>query len=252
MFGGFTKDEKYVFVIILFMLGLGYGAQQWWLQPQRLAVIPATSSAASLRDETTASLTTTPGRRSPSVKSPASNRIYDLNLATERELESLPGIGLSKARAIIEFRSQRGRFATVEALDEVPGFGKATVERLRPFLTVAAIPAATSAHPSSAIEIGNPSVAAQTYRTPPSQTAGSPRASLAIPSLRPHPQGLININTSNPKELEQLVGIGPALAQRIVDHRKYHGLYKSPQDLLKVKGIGPKKLANFRHQISLQ
>lgn len=56
----------------------------------------------------------------------------DLNTATQSELESLPGIGPAKARAILEYRQQHGPFLSVEELAKVKGIGPATVERLRP------------------------------------------------------------------------------------------------------------------------
>ena len=50
----------------------------------------------------------------------------------------------------------------------------------------------------------------------------------------------IDINTAGVAELERLPGLGPALAQRIVEDRKTHGPFESPQALSRVKGIGPK------------
>ena len=56
----------------------------------------------------------------------------DLNLATQEELDSLPGIGASKAAAIIANRP----FATVDDMERVPGIGASTIERLRPLVVV--------------------------------------------------------------------------------------------------------------------
>ncbi|MFN3595246.1 MAG: ComEA family DNA-binding protein [Thiobacillaceae bacterium] len=56
----------------------------------------------------------------------------DINTATQSELESLPGIGPSKARAILDYRRQHGPFQSVDELAKVRGIGPATVERLRP------------------------------------------------------------------------------------------------------------------------
>jgi competence protein ComEA len=61
---------------------------------------------------------------------------------------------------------------------------------------------------------------------------------------------LINVNTASSKELESLPGIGEVLAQRIVEYRETHGPFQNPEDLLKVKGIGPKKLENIRDRIT--
>ena len=63
---------------------------------------------------------------------------------------------------------------------------------------------------------------------------------------------LVNINTADAEELETLTGIGPALAQAIVDYRAEHGAFRSAEDLLLVKGIGEAKLEGFRAEITLE
>lgn len=60
----------------------------------------------------------------------------DVNQATARELEQIPGVGPSLAKKIIDARAARGRFATLEELDEVPGIGPKTLEKLRGVLDV--------------------------------------------------------------------------------------------------------------------
>jgi len=56
------------------------------------------------------------------------------------------------------------------------------------------------------------------------------------------PQGLLDLNTASKKELQSIKGIGPVLAERIIAGRPY----RTVDNLLKVKGIGPKKLENIR------
>ena len=60
----------------------------------------------------------------------------DLLSADEMELQVLPGVGPVIARRIIEWRSQRGHPWGPDDLLEVSGIGPATLERLRPFITV--------------------------------------------------------------------------------------------------------------------
>lgn len=55
------------------------------------------------------------------------------------------------------------------------------------------------------------------------------------------PDAKVNINTATSHDFEGLPGIGPVLAQRIVDYRTQHGPFRTVKDLLKVPGIGPRK-----------
>ena len=62
---------------------------------------------------------------------------------------------------------------------------------------------------------------------------------------------LVNINTATLDQLDSLPGIGPALAQRIIDYREKHGAFRSIQDLLNVSGIGDKKFADIKSRVTV-
>jgi len=62
--------------------------------------------------------------------------VIDLNLASQQELESLPGIGPTKAREIIAYRQKNGRFVTIEEIQNVPGIGAALFNKIQPYITV--------------------------------------------------------------------------------------------------------------------
>ncbi|MGM9580339.1 MAG: helix-hairpin-helix domain-containing protein [Anaerovibrio sp.] len=62
---------------------------------------------------------------------------------------------------------------------------------------------------------------------------------------------MVNINTASADELTKLKGIGPAMAQRIVEYREENGMFQSPEDLQKVRGIGKAKFAKLKEQITL-
>lgn len=98
---------------------------------------------------------------------------------------------------------------------------------------------------------------------PPDQEAGAAadpaRESVAAGAAPAQPKkqasvlnGKLNINTATRAELELLPGIGPSLAQRIIDHRDQHGLFKAIDDLDDVKGIGPRTLEKLRPLIFVE
>ena len=62
---------------------------------------------------------------------------------------------------------------------------------------------------------------------------------------------MVNINTATADELTKLKGIGPAMAQRIVEYREENGMFQSPEDLQRVKGIGKAKFAKLKEQVTL-
>lgn len=62
--------------------------------------------------------------------------LVNINQATQKELETLPGIGPAYAARIIAYRDDKGRFAKVEDLTKVSGIGTATLEKLKPYITV--------------------------------------------------------------------------------------------------------------------
>lgn len=86
----------------------------------------------------------------------------------------------------------------------------------------------------------------------PQGASGTPGPGAAGPgggALESGPAGTVNVNTASATELESLHGIGPALAQRIVDYRTRHGPFTSAESLTDVSGIGPRTLERFRDEI---
>jgi competence protein ComEA len=63
--------------------------------------------------------------------------------------------------------------------------------------------------------------------------------------------GLISPNRSEAAQLEQLPGVGPVLAERIVAHREANGPFETVEDLLDVPGIGEAKLSAIRDLIAV-
>jgi competence protein ComEA len=66
------------------------------------------------------------------------------------------------------------------------------------------------------------------------------------PPLKP-----VNINTATSDELQQVPGIGPATAQKILQMRKSYGPFKSVDDLLAIRGLGQKRLDKMRKYLTV-
>lgn len=62
-------------------------------------------------------------------------------------------------------------------------------------------------------------------------------------------QGMVNINTASLEELQQLTGVGPATAQKIIDYRQTYGSFRSPEDLMEVNGIGEKTFNKMKDRV---
>ena len=73
----------------------------------------------------------------PTTKIVAAEPLLNINTANPEMLaDALPGIGPSKARAIVLYREQNGPFKTVDQLIEVKGIGAGTLEKIRPLVYV--------------------------------------------------------------------------------------------------------------------
>ena len=63
------------------------------------------------------------------------NKKISINTATDSELDSLPGIGLSKAKDIINYRNNNGNFKTIEDIKNVSGIGDSLFEKIKDLIT---------------------------------------------------------------------------------------------------------------------
>lgn len=77
------------------------------------------------------------------------------------------------------------------------------------------------------------------------QTVASGDGAAASPGVS-DATGLVNINTASASELQTLSGIGPSMAQSIIDERTQNGAFTSVDDLMRVSGIGEKKFAKIK------
>jgi competence protein ComEA len=141
----------------------------------------------------------------------------DPNTASAAELRRLPGVGPARAEAIVTERNAAGPFKNPPDMARVSGIGPRTVEALTPHLAFDR----------------RPSVARS-----------------ALHSLRARDSSRrVDVNRAQITELEQITGIGPALAARIVATRRRVGPFERPEDLLRVPGIGPAILQRIGEQV---
>jgi len=73
----------------------------------------------------------------------------------------------------------------------------------------------------------------------------------AVGTTKKPPLKPVNINTATASELETVPGIGPATAEKILQMRKSYGAFKSVDDLLAIRGIGPKRLDKMRKYLTV-
>ncbi len=67
---------------------------------------------------------------------PTEDNPLDLNQAGRAELELLPGIGPVKAGNIISYRDKHGPFRSIDELDDVPGIGEKTIQKIGPLIDI--------------------------------------------------------------------------------------------------------------------
>jgi competence protein ComEA len=79
---------------------------------------------------------TTPGTGHPPTPGTPNSTPLDLNKATLADLESLPGVGPVLAQRILDWRTEHGRFTTVDELQEVSGVGQKKFDSLKPHVRV--------------------------------------------------------------------------------------------------------------------
>jgi competence protein ComEA len=77
-----------------------------------------------------------PGAATSVGASAGSGGLVNVNTADATALDTLPGIGEVLASAIVQYRTENGPFGSVDELEDVSGIGPATLEDLRPFVTV--------------------------------------------------------------------------------------------------------------------
>jgi competence protein ComEA len=166
-------------------------------------------------------------RARPTEAVSLSPRPVNLNTADRAELLQVPGVGPERADAILAHRSATGPFGTVDDLGAVWGIGGKTLDKVRPFVVVG------DEQPVERLE----------------RKSVPPPAPVSAGKIKPG-EPPINVNAASVSELQRLPGVGPVLAQRIIECREENP-FATVEDLRRVPRIGVKTLDALRKFVTV-
>ncbi len=160
---------------------------------------------------------------------PPKAKKLNLNSSTQSELEALPGVGPSLAKAIIAARP----FKSLQDLKDVKGVGQAKFDELKKLVRVGAAEKATATGTKAKAKA--------------KAKSGSTAASEST-SAAGQVSGPVDLNSADAKTIEALPGVGPSLAQAIIAARPF----KTVGDLKSVKGVGEAKFASLKDLVTVE
>lgn len=146
------------------------------------------------------------------------DRVIDLNKATVKALDTLPGIGPKKAQAIVAFRKRAGGFGHPLDLVQVSGIGPGTYAKLCRRIKVGELRGCNAAGEAP---------------QPPMEVVDS------VGDTR------LNLNVATAEELRMLPGVGAKRAATILESRRSLGPFVKPADLKRIRGVGDKTFAHL-------
>ena len=168
----------------------------------------------------------------------------------------LPGQPTSTVAVVgAEAAAHGGPTAATELVVHVVGqVRRPGLVRLRPGARVAdAITAAGGARTGAdltALNLARPVVDGEQVHVPkPGEVLSSPLGPPTTPSASAGTASVVDLNTADAAALDTLPGVGPVLAQRIIDWRSEHGRFSSVDELGEVSGIGDKLMSQLRPRV---
>lgn len=102
----------------------------------------------------------------------------------------------------------------------------------------------------SAVNMAEPLIDGQHIHIPTKEIFLQPQQLAALNS-NSSSSDIVNINTADAERLSTLKGIGPVLAQRIIEYREQHGSFKTIEEIKNVRGIGDKRFAELKDKLTI-
>jgi len=170
----------------------------------------------------------------------------DPNTATRETIKARTGLTDELVDALMLYREEGLQFKSSQDLLAVPGFTAEIVERIGSQLTFEGQSLLSEPQYAFKQETGS------TETRPDEQSARSARSGQTRVEKLSGPGQKININTASIDELIRLPKIGPKTAERIVEYRQAHGPFQRPEQIVDVKGIGPKTYERLKDLIKVQ
>ena len=152
------------------------------------------------------------------------SRKININTATSEQLQQLPGIGPAIAKRIIKYRKREGDFQDIGEIKNVKGIGEKIYEKIKPYIKMGKIIRQEKIKKEEVIK----------------------------KEEKPTISGKININTATSEQLQQLAGIGPAMAERIIQYRKKWGNFQDIGEIQNIKGMGEKAYEKIEPYITIE
>lgn len=171
--------------------------------------------------------------RTPPLSPPAPRGKININTASYEELQEITGVGPAIAGRIVEYRNEVGIFYSIQEIQNVNGIGPVTFEKMKNEITVGDVPP-----PPEEAPVEEEPVEDEPAPPPPPPEPGA--------------SGKININTAGYEELQEITGVGPVIAGRIIEYRNENGPFQAIEDIKNVSGIGDITFEKMKDEITVE
>ncbi|MEJ6949450.1 helix-hairpin-helix domain-containing protein [Natronospora cellulosivora (SeqCode)] len=150
-------------------------------------------------------------KAAPVIEESASDKI-NINTASARELQELNGIGPALSERIVRYREEIGLFETIEDIMNVNGIGEGTFSNIKDDITVS-----KSSNVKTSEDLSKN----------------------------------LNINTASSHQLQSLWGVGPVIAERVIEYRNRKGSFDTIEEIMYVDGIDEIKFNRWKNSITI-